>query len=274
MSSTSKWRSPGGLAAIGVAATFVLAVAVVMALVLSGGAEALSRNAPLIAALVALGGVFTAQMVSIALEDRRAQEARNLETQRTRAAALQTYFEQVGKLLIEQPLRQARPGDNLSTVVRAQTVAVLEGLDSTRKGIVLLFLSESHLISKGEDKIVALNGANLRDADLRDLHLRAVALDGAYLQGANLRRAYLKDADLGGTGLSGADLTNANLSGASLINARLQARRSHHLSAANLSGANLSGANLSGAKGITNEDLERQAYSLEGAIMPDGSKHP
>jgi hypothetical protein len=41
-----------------------------------------------------------------------------------------------------------------------------------------------------------------------------------------------------------------------------------------VSWANLNGANLSGTKGITNEQLEQQAETLEGAIMPDGSKHP
>jgi uncharacterized protein YjbI with pentapeptide repeats len=47
-----------------------------------------------------------------------------------------------------------------------------------------------------------------------------------------------------------------------------------NLSGADLSGADLSGADLSGAAGITNEELEQQSKSLEGAIMPDGSKHP
>ena len=37
--------------------------------------------------------------------------------------------------------------------------------------------------------------------------------------------------------------------------------------------ANLSGANLSGATGKTAEQLDGQAGSLEGAIMPDGQKY-
>jgi hypothetical protein len=36
----------------------------------------------------------------------------------------------------------------------------------------------------------------------------------------------------------------------------------------------LDNADLRGATGITNEELERQAESLEGTVMPDGSKHP
>jgi hypothetical protein len=67
-------------------------------------------------------------MVSITLDDRRSQQAREMEAERAHETALQKYFEDVGTLLIEQPLRRASHGDNLSTVVRAQTLAVLEGL--------------------------------------------------------------------------------------------------------------------------------------------------
>jgi hypothetical protein len=45
------------------------------------------------------------------------------------------------------------------------------------------------------------------------------------------------------------------------------------LSEADLSEADLSGALLFEVKGITHEELERQAKSLEGALMPDGQNH-
>ena len=54
--------------------TFVLAVGVVIVLLRTDGAKAVSDNAPLIAAVIALGGVLTTQMVSIAVEDRLARE--------------------------------------------------------------------------------------------------------------------------------------------------------------------------------------------------------
>ena len=53
---------------------------------------------------------------------------------------------------------------------------------------------------------------------------------------------------------------------------RGEARR-HLGQGVDLHEADLSGANLSGTKGITNEQLEQQAKSLEGAIMPDGQKY-
>ena len=45
------------------------------------------------------------------------------------------------------------------------------------------------------------------------------------------------------------------------------------LSGANLSGANLRDAVLAEAEGITNEELEQQAASLEGGTMPNGQQY-
>jgi uncharacterized protein YjbI with pentapeptide repeats len=282
------YRSPAVVTAIGVGATVVIALMVVITLLLAGSAITLSDNAALIGALLALGGVFTAQMVGIALEAQRAHEA-----------SLQNYFKEVGKLLIEKPLRKARPGDNLSTVVRAQTLAVLEGLDSDRKRILLQFLYESKLIHRytlavslvsanlseanlgvadlfrADLSEANLSRANLREANLRECHLYGVNLHGASLLKANLFRADLPRADL-----SEADLSEANLSRVSLLRANLRETnlsganlRRSTLSGAELRGINLSGANLNEATGVTNEKLEQHASSLEGAIMPDGSTH-
>jgi hypothetical protein len=320
----SKLRRPVYLAAIGVFATLILTLAVVIVLLLTGGPNALSDNAALVGALVALGGVFTAQMVGIALDDRRTQEsrgieerrtqeARELEAQRAHEAALQNYFEQVGTLLIEQPLRRASPGDNLSTVVRAQTLAVLEGLDPERKRILLQFLYEAGLIRRGES-VISLRSANLNGVDLREAYLNDVDLRGAYLMGANLNKASLHGADLAaasmsGTELRGADLGKADLewvkldkakltgaylreanlrqaglsetdlAGADLIHANLCEAylRDADLSDADLGDANLKGAHLNNANlrnaGVFEGQLQ-ETWSLQGAIMPDGSKHP
>jgi hypothetical protein len=274
------------LFAIGVIVTVILAVGVVLTLLLTHDAKAVSDNAPLIAAVIALGGVGTAQMVGIALEDRRRQEARDLEAQRTREAALQNYFEAVGELLIEKPLRRSSPGDNLSTVVRAQTLSVLEGLDPDRKRILLLFLYESGLIHK-DKPVVSLAVANLSRANLSRANLSRANLSGANLGGANLRGANLSQARLNEVDLSGAYLYQADLSEADLIRSVLIEA---NLSGANLRGSNLYGSNLGWTKrseaGLTDaptmvvEASEawhiwtanqlNGASSLEGATMPDG----
>jgi uncharacterized protein YjbI with pentapeptide repeats len=280
-------------AAIGVVVTIVLAAGVVWALQRTGDAKAVSDNAPLIAAVIALGGVFTAQMVSIALEQQRTREARDLEAQRAGEAALQNYFEQVGELLIEKPLRRASPGDNLSTVVRAQTLSVLEGLDPDRKRLLLLFLYESGLISERNPVVslvsADLSGADLREADLSEeaalskeaalsgTNVRLSGLSGLRLSGTNLRGTDLRGANLSGTDLSGAADLMANLSWANLSSADL---RGANLDEASLRGADLSDAKLENvsllavslkdAKGITNEQLEQHAKELGDATMPNG----
>jgi Pentapeptide repeats (8 copies) len=170
-----------------------------------------------------------------------------LETQRAHETALQNYLEQVGALLIEKPLRRASTGDNLSTVVRAQTLSVLEGLEPDRKGILLRFLYESGLIYKRK-LVVSLVAANL---------------DKANLSGADLSEADLSETKLYKAHLSGADLRDADLS---------DVLRFVNLNYANLIGANLSGANLSNAKGWTVEQL-LAAASLKGATMPNGQQY-
>jgi hypothetical protein len=35
----------------------------------------------------------------------------------------------------------------------------------------------------------------------------------------------------------------------------------------------MEGANLTGARGVTSEELTQKALSLEGAILPDGSRY-
>jgi uncharacterized protein YjbI with pentapeptide repeats len=77
----------------------------------------------------------------------------------------------------------------------------------------------------------------------------------------DLSNADLSDANLHLTDSSGARLSGANLSGADLREA-------------DLGEAVLSGADLSDATGITTKELEQQAGSLAGAIMPEGSRHP
>ena len=146
MGSALKWRSPAVLTAIGVAATLLLTLGVAITLLLTSGPKAVEDNAALIGALVGLGGVFTTQLVNSALEDRRAQGARETEQgqrqrelevalQRSQDDALQAFLDQISQLLTdkERPLRRARPGDNLSAVARARTLTALTRLDGVVK---------------------------------------------------------------------------------------------------------------------------------------------
>jgi hypothetical protein len=76
-------RRPKVLAAVGVLATLLLALLVVTILYGTGGVRLISDNAALIGALIALGGVFTTQMVTTSLEDQRARANSDLEDLRS-----------------------------------------------------------------------------------------------------------------------------------------------------------------------------------------------
>jgi uncharacterized protein YjbI with pentapeptide repeats len=142
---------------------------------------------------------------------------------------------------------------------------------------------------------VNLSGADLANADLSHTFLPNTDLSDANLSGADLANAVVGDPDLSGANLSGANLASvflldanlsrADLGGAHLPNASLENAnlRGHDLSdtylfnanliEADLREADLSGADLEKADGITNEELEQQAASLEGATMPNGQKY-
>jgi uncharacterized protein YjbI with pentapeptide repeats len=195
-------RSPVFLMVIGGVATLVLLLVVVWLLWRTGGAKAVSDNAAVIGALVALGGVFTAQMVSIALEDQRTRETRALEDQRSQDAALQAYFEQMGGLLTEHNLLHT-DREYIRQLAEAQTLTVVARLDGSRKRSLMRFLHEAGLINKDEPT-VGLSGADLRLAELSGADLSDADLNGADLSNASLKRARLC-----GTDLSSADLFEA-----------------------------------------------------------------
>jgi hypothetical protein len=176
----------------------------------SNNAGLIRANVGLISALVALTGVLIAQVVNtyIAISARRNQL--ELEDRRTRAASLQSYLEQIGKLLIDHSMHNSKNADNSSlaakgeefsadaarVVAQAQTLAVLEGLgtEPTRKRILLQFLYESGLINK-DKPIISLAKANLSGADLSGADLREADLSGAYLIGAELKGTDLMETD-------------------------------------------------------------------------------
>jgi uncharacterized protein YjbI with pentapeptide repeats len=140
--------------------------------------------------------------------------------------------------------------------------ANLSGADLQGAGLGRAFLGGTNL--RGANLAGAnlagadLFEANLSGADLSHAKLNGANLNGADLRGCKLNEANLSDADLSGVNLSVGDLNRANLRGAKLEGARL-------------AGANLSQADLSGTQ-LTRMDLEK-AKSIEGATLPDGTKH-
>jgi uncharacterized protein YjbI with pentapeptide repeats len=231
-------------------------------------------------ALVAIGLVFTmlqdARQQEIEnqraqqaqkIENKRAEAERELAEQRAQDEALQAYLDQMSGLLLERDLRASEEDSEVRTLARARTLTVLGRLDPSRKADVIQFLVEADLVQRadGRDQIIGLSGADLSGANLSEADLSEADLSEANLSETVLRGAFLSEANLCGVFLHDADLSDADLSWAVLSYA--------NLSGAFLRDANLFAANLSSAEGITNEQLDAQAESLEVATIPNGQKY-
>jgi uncharacterized protein YjbI with pentapeptide repeats len=220
-------------------------------------------------ALAGIGILFTWQ------QDVRQQQ---IEDQRAQDVALQAYLDQMSTLLTDKGLRNSEQDSEVRTLARARTLTVLGRLDPSRKTEVMSFLVEADLVQEvdGRDPVIDLSGADLSGVVLGGANLTGANLSRADLSDAFLESAYLGRAKLTGAYLSGVALRDARLGGAALDFADLEGAdlALAHLEGADLSWVNLSGANLSDATGVTKEQLEQEALSLEGATMPDGSKHP
>src|SRR5215218_9874451 len=150
-----------------------------------------------------------------------------------------------------------------------------------------------------------LRGAYLDDTKLSDALMSHADLSHAFMFGADLKGVHLNDADLSGATLTSSaslakaasaaninevggtslqqllsartlvgadprdapDLSGADLSGSNLHNAFLGEA---DLNDADLSDAELSFVYLTGVSGITPEQLDQQAKSLQGAYLPAG----
>jgi hypothetical protein len=172
--------------------------------------------------------------------------------------ALQAYIDKMSELLLDanRPLRQSKPEEEVRKIARVRTLTVLSRLDGKRKRSVLQFLYESGLIDKN-NRIVELNGGDFWQADLRWLHLENAHLGGTLCWKVNFSDAFLHGAYLGGVEFREVTWNGADLSGAYLEEAKF--------------------LDADGNKYTTEIAIEEQlkeAKSLQGATMPDRSKHP
>jgi uncharacterized protein YjbI with pentapeptide repeats len=265
------------LIAASIIVVLVASLALLDRLVPGLAVQTLAVGGAVIGALLALGGVLITQGVNV-------YTARS----NTQDDALQKYLDdpKVSKVLGDRQLSEAQQsaGDRAATM--AKTRSLLLRLDRNRKRVLLQFFHDAKLLEK-ERPLIELSGANLSGANLEAIDLGRDSLRGANLRGVDLRSGNLSSADL-----EGADLGNIGWNDASFAaliwiyvrdlfsNSPSSAKLSGinlskaDLSGADLSAADLSGANIQGATGVTNQRLEQQARSLEGATMPDGSKHP
>jgi hypothetical protein len=184
---------------------------------------------------------------------------------------LEAYIDRMTTLLRDESLDGAfengEKGDReVRVLAETRTLATLEALDAAHKRQVMLFLVDASLVqgAPGEEPVLRLIGADLRGVDLT-----------YSTPGDTQPYASAPVPDLSSAELTYADLRSADLSGIVMQNTRLVGAdlRDANLTSTVLNDANLSGANLSNATGKTADQLDGQAASLRGAIMPDGRRY-
>lgn len=193
--------------------------------------------------------------------DQRAELEREKALDDQREAALQEYINKISELL-EKQLRTSPPEEDMRIVARARTLNILRRLNSERKGNVIQFLYESHLLSTRiiDLSYTQLSEANLYRARLCNANLFKTGLFRANLfhadlTFANLSETYLVKADLRGAKLCYADLRGANLNEADLRGADLRE--------AMLYGVKLQGALYNGKKIQMRDPQGEELLSLE-----------
>ncbi len=191
----------------------------------------------IIPVVLAIGGYFFNLTVS--------RNEREIALDNQREDALQQYIDKMSELLLNKNLRESQPENEVRKIARVRTLTILPRLDANRKRSVLQFLYESGLLAENEDTQPIIN---LKDADFSGANLRSINFPFANLSGSNLSFTNLENAKLIGANLNKTELDNANLSN-----------------------TNLKGAKLSEAI-VTPEQL-KTVKSLQGATMPDGSRH-
>lgn len=193
-------------------------------------------------------------------EDLRASSQIRSSLEASRESALGAYLDAIGRLMVDDGLRQSAYGSVPRVLARALTLHVLVQLDGRRKAAVVQFLREAQLISRDNAVI------NLRDADLRhavfadalvsDVRLSAARLSNADFRGADITSSRFNAADLrradftrafGGVGgsLPRTEFKSATLADADLSEAHLDAAI---LDGADVSGSSFARATLGGAR--------------------------
>lgn len=163
--------------------------------------------------VVVIAGLFA---VSSQRAAQRADLERELQNERAQEGILQAYLQQMTDLLVAHNLSRARKDSTATAAAHAQTYAALRTIDGPRKGVIVRFLHDAGLITRGR-AVIDLALADLRSADLAGAQLGKADLKSANLQGADFLGANLRDADLQDAAVTVEQLARA----ADLVGARM-----------------------------------------------------
>ncbi len=255
------------------------------------------------ATLASLGFLF--QSSQERAKEAKAASDKERDADQQREQALQTYFDQASKLLVEQQLKQHLAAQKLlaainqpapvlaggpfsgsasssSTALAAppmpaaaiaiDTKAALDVIKARTFALFRLFQNNQDMVRKAS-VLSFLGDSELLEALQQSTGFELSRSDwqGANLRRANLRNINLVEADLTGASLNYANLCGANLKGANLAKANLSEANLNNadLTEADLTGADLRGANLKNVKlrGATLENADFSKVNLREANL-------
>ncbi len=198
--------------------------------------------------------------------------------ERLQETALLSYLDKMTELILDKGLTFTENKENriINDIARARTLTVLQGLDGTRKAMVIEFLSRSNLIDSNL-ALIDLYGADLRKIQLQNNVLGSMRLVGVNMENANLSNSVIDNNDFSHANLRNANLTKSHVIRLNLLTVTGQPgnviisqetldsfRKPEYT--VNFSDADLSGANLE------NSSLFRANFSnanLQGTILRD-----
>jgi hypothetical protein len=144
-------------------------------------------------------------------EDRRVVAQMRVAKELRQEQTLNKYLGQITTLMLDHGLVHATRRAPVRVVARTITLSALRQLDGKRKGRLVQFLAEAHLIDRRGAKVVLI-GADLNGVVLRGGSLADKNLSGSMMMGADFR-----DTDLSGADLGFSDLRNADFRGAQAL---------------------------------------------------------
>lgn len=99
------------------------------------------------------------------IEEQSRKNDLEIEERRAHEAALNTYLDQMGQMLLAEGLRSSEEDADLRVLARARTLTTLGRIGPAHKGSILRFLQEASLINK-KKPVIRLFSADLSGADL------------------------------------------------------------------------------------------------------------
>jgi uncharacterized protein YjbI with pentapeptide repeats len=184
-----------------------------------------------------------------------------IDQDQQQATTLQTYIDNIQDLLLKYNLQNPSSGDEVQELAQVRTQIALRGLDPQRKGILLQFLYDAHLIGFSDPSTNKLNSAIIDlGGEGNNIDLSGTILENAFMPGVDLSFTNLRGANLSGVFFNGGNLIGTHLESAKLIGVVLwDAKFKPYLHGTNMENAQLEGADLYGT------DLSEA--DLKGALL-------